>query len=85
MALRLIPQHDSLRAFHVEIDGEVLAIAYWDRSSGEWFLTADAARPTLPAPFQRWTYEFASLGDLCAFLSAPIPASPATLNLSEAA
>ena len=42
-------------------------------------------RAALPAPFKRWTYEFAALPELCAFLSAPIPASPATLNLSEAA
>jgi hypothetical protein len=89
MAIRLIPMRHATQDFRVERDGDQIGFVYRDFDTGEWLLTADAirfeTRAELPAPFARWTYEFGSLPELCAFLSAPIPAFPATLNLSEAA
>ena len=77
MALWLIPMRHSAHAFRVERDGDPIGFTYRDIDTGEWLLTADAVRfedrAALPAPFQRWTYEFAALPELCAFLSAPLP------------
>lgn len=86
MALRLIPMRHAAQAFRIERDADQIGFAYRDLDTGEWLLTADAMRfedsAALPAPFQRWTYEFNALPELCAFLSAPLPACAI---LSEAA
>lgn len=77
MALRLEPMRYSAQAFRIERDGDPIAFTYRDPETGEWLLTADAVRFTtraaLPAPFERWTYDFPALPELCAFLSAPLP------------
>lgn len=79
MALRITPMRHGAQAFRVERDEDQIGFVYRDLDTGEWLLTADAVRfeesAALPAPFQRWTYEFASLPELCAFLSAPIPSA----------
>lgn len=78
MALRLEPMRYAADAFRIERDGDPIAFTYRDLDSGDWLLTADAVRFTtraaLPAPFERWTYDFPALPELCAFLSAPLPA-----------
>lgn len=78
MALRLTPMRHAAQAFRIERDGDPIGFAYRDLDTGEWLLTADAVRfedrAALPAPFRRWTYEFAALPDLCTFLRAPLPA-----------
>ena len=75
MALRLTPR--PTQTFHVRADGDYVGFVYRDLETGEWLLTADAmrfeTRAELPAPFERWCYEFESLPELCAFLSAPLP------------
>jgi hypothetical protein len=77
MALRLVPQSHSVQAFRIEAETGLVAIAYRDAVSRQWLLTPDANHVdeagALPDPFQRWTYEFAALPELCAFLSAPEP------------
>lgn len=79
MALRLIPQSHSAQAFRIEAETGLIAIAYRDPVSRQWLLTPDANHVdeagTLPAPFQRWTYEFAALPELCAFLCSTLMTS----------
>ncbi|POR42534.1 hypothetical protein [Methylobacterium sp. V23] len=77
MAILLVSTDFPAQSFHVRIDGDYVGFVYRDVETGEWLLTADAmrfeTRAALPAPFERWTYEFESLTELCAFLTAPHP------------